>query len=177
MAVFIGGGDYLPVKANLGIELEELLTLACLQYSNKKIANINKIPTPYKIIGKSGNCLLAVPDKKSTVDYIGEYQGQPFAMEAKKTNNKTFYPIDPWNREEHQREFLRNWQGLKYYYISFWNLQEDYLVPFYIYEQFLKTKKIPLVWLRGNLPKVVSSRGVVADFLNCIENIREENVV
>ncbi len=159
----------MSAKANLGMELEDLLTLACQQYSNKKIANINKIPTPYKIIGKSGKTLLAVPDKKSTVDFIGEYQGISFAMEAKKTNNKTFYPIDPWNREEHQREFMKNWQGLKYYYISFWKLQEDYLVPYHIYEQFIDTKKIPLKWLRENLPKVVPKKGVVADFLSCVE--------
>jgi len=155
------------------MELEELLTIACQQYSNKKIANIDKIPTPYKIIGSAKKCLLAIPEKKSTVDYIGEYQGLPFAMEAKKTNNKTFYPIDPWKREQHQREFLQNWNGLKYYYISFWNIQEDYLVPFDVYKEFLTNKKISIKWLRNNLPKVVPGRGIVADFLACSDLLQK----
>jgi recombination protein U len=156
-------------RANLGKELETLLDLACQQYFDRGIACIQKVPTPFKIIGKSGNALLAVPEKKSTVDYLGEYQGSPFAMEAKSTENRTRYTIDPWDREVHQRRFLGKWQGLKYYFVSFWSLQEHYLIPFDQYLPWTERKSIPLEWIRQNALQVRNSRGIILDFISAIE--------
>ncbi len=149
-------------KANLGNELETLLDAACQQYYQRKIASIQKIPTPFKIIGTTQKGLLTIPEKKSTVDYIGQFQGIPFAMEAKKTNNKTLFRIDPWNRESHQKEFLERWEGLKFYFISFWSLQEHYLIPYKDID--FNNQTVPISWFR-NYPRVKSRQGIILDFL------------
>ena len=125
---------------------------------------IQKVPTPFKVIGKTEKGLLVVPKEKSTVDYIGQYQGIPFAMEAKKTNNKTVFRIDPWDREAHQREFLDRWEGLKFFFISFWNLQEHYLIPYQDIKPHLREGKIPISWFRDNYPRVPSSQGIILNF-------------
>ncbi len=142
-----------------------MLDMSCQQYFNRGIACIQKIPTPFRIVGTYKKCLLAVPDKKSTVDYLGEYQGVPFAMEAKSTKNKTCYPVDPFNREEHQREFLSKWQGRKYYLISFESLDEHYLVP---YNDLPSGQRIPVAWFRDNLPRIKSRNGIILDFLGAV---------
>jgi recombination protein U len=161
-------------KSNLGNELETLLDMACRQYYIRRIATIQKVPTPYKIIGTTDRGLIAIPKEKSTVDYIGQYQGIPFAMEAKKTDNKTLFRIDPWKREAHQREFFERWEGLKFYLISFWKLQEHYLIPYKDIN--FKDKKIPISWFRDNHPKVPSDQGIILNFLVIAKNyIREEN--
>lgn len=152
-------------KSKLGQELETLLETACEQYYNRGIACIQKIPTPLQIIGTTERGLLTVPKKKSTVDYLGEFRGIPFAMEAKKTNNKTFYRIDPWEREDHQKEFLEKWNGLKFYFISFWSIQEHYLVPYQAAKEFFQDKKIPISWLRENYPQVPSYQGIILNYL------------
>lgn len=139
--------------------------MSCQQYFDRGIACIQKVPTPFRIVGTSGKCLLVVPEKKSTVDYLGEYQGVPFAMEAKSTKNKTYYPVDPFNREEHQRAFLSKWQGKKFYIISFEILNECYLVP---YNDLPSEQKIPIAWFRNNLPKIKSRNGIVLDFLGAV---------
>jgi recombination protein U len=151
-------------KSNLGQELETLLDTACQQYYVRGIANIHKIPTPLKIIGTTKRGLLTVPKEKSIVDYLGEFRGIPFAMEAKKTNNKTFFRIDPWKRESHQREFFEKWNGMRFYLISFWSIQEHYLVPYQAVKE-LRDKKISLSWLRESYPQVPSSQGIILNFL------------
>lgn len=95
-------------------------------------------------------------------------------MEAKKTNNRTLFPVDPWKREQHQREFMAKWVGLRYYFISFWSIQEHYLVP---YEMFRKhSKQVPLSWFRENFPPVTSRQGIILDFLyNAQKSIKELN--
>lgn len=139
--------------------------MACQQYYTRKVATIQKVPTPYKIIGTTDRGLIAVPKEKSTVDYIGQYRGIPFAMEAKKTDNKTLFRIDPWKREAHQREFFEQWEGLKFYFISFWKLQEHYLVPYSNVKNHFENGKMPIKWFRDNHPKVPSSQGIILNFL------------
>jgi len=161
-------------KANLGSAIEELVTVSCDQYRMKGIANIQKIPTPFRVVGRQGKYLLVYPEKKGTVDYIGEVEGIPFAMEVKSTGEITRYPLDPWKREEHQREFLEKWHGLKYFLISFSKLREEYMLPYDVYENWVlglqegKRKSIPLSWFRKNCPRVKPGRGVELDFLAVI---------
>ncbi len=163
-------------KSNLGAGLEELINWSCRQYAAMGLANIQKVPTPFKIIGQDPrrHCLMVVPDEQSTVDYIGEYQGRPFAMEAKKTENTTRYPLDPWDREQHQREFLQRWNGLKFYLIAFWKLNEFYLLPFDAYQQWHQQaqeggrKSIPISWFRENASMIREGGRVVLDFLDAV---------
>ena len=167
-------------KNNLGDALEEMLNWSCRQYLQMGVANIAKVPTPFKIIKRDfkTHFLLAVPEEKSGVDYLGEYGGQPFAMEAKKTENKTSYPMDPWDREKHQREFLKRWNGLRYYLISFWSLGEHYLMPYTEYivwhEQSLTggRKSIPIDFFRKRLPRVKEGGRVALDFLDAADRMK-----
>lgn len=156
------GGATISGKANLGQNIEQMLDMSCQQYFDRGIACIQKVPTPFKIVGTSGKLLLVVPSKKSTVDYLGEFQGVPFAMEAKSSQNKTYYPVDPFNREAHQREFLSRWNGKKYFFIAFETLNENYLVP---YSEMPSEQKIPIDWFRTNLPNIKSRNGIILDFL------------
>lgn len=164
-------------KNELGEGLEEMLDMTCEQYYCKKIATIKKVPTPFKIIGKdpTTNALLCVPDKKSTVDYMGEYRGLGFAMEAKSTESKTSYRIDGWDRESHQRDFLEHWRGLRYYFITFWFLREHYLIPYDLYIEQYNTaakggpKSIPIHWFRENFTPIPEGGRVVLDFLKIVD--------
>jgi len=169
-------------KRHLGDALENLINWSCRQYQAQGVANIQKYPTPYKIIGqdKRRRCLLAVPEEKAGVDYVGEYGGRPFAMEAKKTENRTRYPLDPWNREKHQREFLDRWNGLAFYLISFWSLGEHYLVPWAEYKKWHQQaqeggrKSIPLDWFRENMPRIKEGGRVALDFLAAVDKLVEK---
>lgn len=164
-------------KAKLGRNTEELVTQACEVYTVNKTANIQKIPTPFKIIKTQGKFLIAVPEQKSTVDYLGEYEGIPFAMEVKETSNKTSYPFDPWKREQHQRDFLSRWKGFKYYLIGFSKLGEYYLVDFNTYENlYVKStlggkKSINISWFRENASQISFKRGFL-DFLGAVDKAK-----
>lgn len=95
-------------------------------------------------------------------------------MEAKKTENKTLFRIDPWNREKHQRDFLEKWNGLKFYFISFWSIQEHYLVPYQAIKPHFDSKKIPISWFRENYPKVPTYQGIILNFLAVAEFLNKK---
>ena len=63
-----------------GSALEDMINYTIEQYSTKKLALIQKIPTPIKPINidqETRHITLAYFDQKSTVDYIGAVQGIP----------------------------------------------------------------------------------------------------
>ena len=63
-----------------GSNLEELVNLTNERYREKKLALIQKIPTPItpvEIDQSTRHITLAYFDQKSTVDYIGAVQGVP----------------------------------------------------------------------------------------------------
>jgi recombination protein U len=170
-------------KHNLGDALENMIDRTCEAYTNQGVANISKVPTPYKIIGtdpRRPGVLLAVPERKSGVDYLGEYVGVPFAMESKKTENKTSYAMDPWDREQHQREFLKAWRGFKFYLIGFWTLGEFYLVRFEDYQEWHAgvgvnaegRKSIPIAWFRSHAVEIKPGGRVLLDFLKAVDKYR-----
>jgi recombination protein U len=144
-------------RANLGDPLENLLTTSCEMYKAQGRAEIFKVPTPYKIIGQQGGKLLCVPDHKSTVDFIGQIRGRPVAIEAKSTSERTRYPLDPYNREKHQREMLKKWAAdgcISGYIIGFMVLGEYYWLPYSQYSTWYEQsrkggrKSIPIGWFR-----------------------------
>ena len=67
-----------------GSTLEELINRTCQQYREKKLALIQKVPTPItpvRIDQNSRHITLAYFDQKSTVDYIGAVQGIPVCFD------------------------------------------------------------------------------------------------
>ena len=68
-----------------GSTLEEMVNRTNEQYASKKLALIQKIPTPItpvRIDKEHRHITLAYFDQRSTVDYIGAVQGIPVCFDA-----------------------------------------------------------------------------------------------
>ena len=89
-----------------GSTLEDLINRTNDSYREKKLALIQKIPTPItpiEIDKASRHITLAYFDMKSTVDYIGAVQGIPVCFDAKECSVRTF-PLH--NIHPHQIAFM-----------------------------------------------------------------------
>ena len=76
-----------------GSTLEELVNRTNEQYARKKLALIQKIPTPItpvRIDKEQRHITLAYFEQRSTVDYIGAVQGIPVCFDAKECRASTF---------------------------------------------------------------------------------------
>ncbi len=94
-----------------GSTLEDMINYSNEQYREKKLALIQKIPTPITPIAidkESRHITLAYFDQKSTVDYIGAVQGIPVCFDAKECAVKTF-PLQ--NVHGHQIRFMEAFEG------------------------------------------------------------------
>jgi recombination protein U len=93
-----------------GSALEELINLTNIRYREKKLALIQKIPTPITPITidkENRHITLAYFDEKSTVDYIGVVQGVPVCFDAKECAVDTF---SLQNVHEHQINFMKEFE-------------------------------------------------------------------
>ena len=105
-----------------GSTLEDLINRTNDSYREKKLALIQKIPTPItpiEIDKKSRHITLAYFDMKSTVDYIGAVQGIPVCFDAKECAERTF-PLQ--NIHPHQIAFMKEFEaqgGVAFIILSF----------------------------------------------------------
>ena len=93
-----------------GSTLEDMINHTNEIYREKKLALIQKIPTPITPITiekSTRHITLAYFDQKSTVDYIGAVQGIPVCFDAKECAVKTF-PLQ--NVHEHQIRFMKEFE-------------------------------------------------------------------
>lgn len=124
-----------------GSTLEDMINHSNEVYREKKLALIQKIPTPITPISidkSSRHITLAYFDQKSTVDYIGAVQGIPVCFDAKECAVKTF-PLQ--NVHEHQILFMKEFEqqgGIAFIILHFTALDELYYIPFRDLEQFWK---------------------------------------
>ncbi|MDF2541137.1 MAG: hypothetical protein K0S47_855 [Herbinix sp.] len=119
-----------------GSMLEELINFTNQRYREKKLALIQKVPTPITPINIDKECrhiTLAYFEQKSTVDYIGVVQGIPVCFDAKECAVDTF---NMNNVHEHQISFMKEFEeqsGIAflliyfkkkdiYYYLTYENL-------------------------------------------------------
>ena len=99
------------VESNQGLEFEQILEWSNKAYFLKRIALIEKIPTPWKVerrfdyIKKINTIVSAYPEKKSTVDFGGTARGKSIWFDAKTTQNKTSFPLA--NLKSHQVDYLQ----------------------------------------------------------------------
>ncbi|MBQ9118928.1 MAG: Holliday junction resolvase RecU [Lachnospiraceae bacterium] len=94
-----------------GSMLEEQINLTNEKYREKKLALIQKVPTPItpiEIDKESRHITLAYFEKKSTVDYIGVVQGIPVCFDAKECATDTFALQ---NVHEHQIQFMQEFEA------------------------------------------------------------------
>ena len=90
-----------------GSTLEELVNRTNEQYAEKKLALIQKIPTPITPVRMDKDhhqITLAYFEQRSTVDYIGAVQGIPVCFDAKECSTDTF-PLS--NIHSHQVAFMK----------------------------------------------------------------------
>lgn len=116
-----------------GSQLEELINQTIESYRLKKLALIQKIPTPITPINMNKDhtqITLAYFNQKSTVDYIGVVQGIPVCFDAKESA-KDSWPLQ--NLHEHQVRFMKEFEeqgGVSFIVLNFTGRNETYYVPF-----------------------------------------------
>ncbi|MDO4556146.1 MAG: Holliday junction resolvase RecU [Lachnospiraceae bacterium] len=116
-----------------GSALEELINLTNEKYRTKKLALIQKIPTPIKPIRidkENRHITLAYFEQKSTVDYIGAVQGIPVCFDAKECATDSF-PLA--NVHSHQVDFMEHFEeqdGVAFLLIHFTGRDVFYYLPF-----------------------------------------------
>lgn len=115
-----------------GSTLEEMINHTNEMYRTKKLALIQKIPTPIKPINidkKTRHITLAYFDQKSTVDYIGTVQGIPICFDAKESAVSTF-PLQ--NIHAHQVAFMEEFEaqgGIAFIILYYTEKDEVYYLP------------------------------------------------
>lgn len=116
-----------------GSTLEDMINHTNEIYREKKLALIQKIPTPITPITidkESRHITLAYFDQKSTVDYIGAVQGIPVCFDAKECAVQTF-PLQ--NIHEHQIRFMEEFEaqgGVSFILLHFTGEDEIFYIPF-----------------------------------------------
>lgn len=116
-----------------GSALEEFINETCIRYRDKKLALIQKVPTPItpvRMDKESRHITLAYFEKKSTVDYIGVVQGIPVCFDAKECAADNF-PLQ--NIHLHQVEFMEDFekqQGIAFLILYFSHRNEMYYMPY-----------------------------------------------
>lgn len=93
-----------------GSLLEDMVNRTISDYRVKKLALIQKIPTPIvpMKMDSDGHITLAYFDKKSTVDYIGVVQEIPVCFDAKECKADVF-PLS--NIHKHQYDFMKDFES------------------------------------------------------------------
>ena len=116
-----------------GSSLEELINIANEAYREKKLALVQKIPTPItpiEIEPTTKRIKLAYFNQKSTVDYIGIVQGIAICFDAKECASDSFSLA---NIHEHQYKFMKEFEeqgGIAFLIISFTKKNEFYYLRF-----------------------------------------------
>ncbi len=167
---------------NRGMDLEYLINMACNFYIEKDIAYIYKKPTPIKIVKTSYNnagkrITDAFFELPSTLDFNGIYKGYYIEFDAKKTQNKTSFPLN--NISKHQIKHIyniNNHGGIVFLIIEI--NQEYYVLEGTILLSFIKNetrKSIPYDFIKVKGHKIkLTINGL--DFINIVDElIRRQN--
>lgn len=122
-----------------GSTLEDMINRTLEKYQEKKLALIQKVPTPItpiRIDPEHRHITLAYFDQKSTVDYIGVVQGIPVCFDAKECAGDTFALQ---NVHEHQVNFMKAFEeqnGIAFLIIYFTGRELYYYLPLRDLEKF-----------------------------------------
>lgn len=115
-----------------GSTLEELVNHTVNILRQKKLALIQKVPTPITPVNidqATRHITLAYFNEKSTVDYLGVVQGIPVCFDAKECSSDTF-PLA--NIHEHQVRFMTDFEqqeGVAFLLLHFTGRDEYYYMP------------------------------------------------
>lgn len=122
----------MKIRGLRGSTFEDIINRTIEDYRSKKLALIQKIPTPIvpMKMDNDGHIIKAFFDKKSTVDYIGVVQEIPVCFDAKECATNTF-PLA--NIHKHQFEFMKEFEeqgGISFILIYFSKTQTSYYLTF-----------------------------------------------
>ncbi|MFV8473177.1 Holliday junction resolvase RecU [Mycoplasma sp. 4F] len=145
---------------NRGMFLETIINQTLTYYWNNDIAYIEKKSTPIKLkaLARSNKNKIhgTFSLRKSTVDYIGMYQGKFICFEAKSTNENR---LDLNNFQTHQLAYLEliaTHNGVAFVIVYFSLYNEFYLVTLsYIMQQYQNHKSIPYEEIKKNSRKLI----------------------
>lgn len=121
---------YSRSHANRGKFLENVIDLANNKYRNAGVADIRKVPTPFKPLKTTGNKVTGHFEKPTWVDYSGIYDGKAIIFDAKQTS-KTNFPLD--NISAHQYDLLESWhqKGARAFLVIYFSSHDKYfMLPF-----------------------------------------------
>lgn len=170
--------------ANRGQDLEDMITAANQRYWHTGRALVQKIPTPVKVLdinSRTGKITNGFYEKQSTVDYIGVYDGRGIAFEAKSTNVETRFPLK--NIKEHQFQHLLDWdnhRGISFLIVQFKTLDEIYLVPFELLNEYWANKmsggrkSIEYDRISSECFEIESNGLVCLDYLSALDKLLED---
>ena len=166
---------------NRGKSFEKMIQTSNQQYKFQDRALVQKIPTPVTVLdidSQTGNIRSGFYEQKSTVDYMGTYQGYAIAFEAKETNVETRFDLS--NIKEHQYNFLKSWRasgGIGFVILQFSALDEIYYLPFALLEEYWENmnnggrKSIPYNEIAEEKYKITNDGLIVVDYLAVIDDI------
>ena len=124
---------YWNTRGLRGSALEEMINMTNALYRQKKLAVIQKVPTPItpvEVDNKGHMITKAYFDEKSTVDYIGAVQGIPVCFDAKETG-RPYLPLQ--NIHKHQIDFMNEFEaqeGVCFLIVNFRAHGEVFYYPF-----------------------------------------------
>ncbi|WP_313232478.1 Holliday junction resolvase RecU [Tissierella praeacuta] len=169
-----------------GDAFEKIINISNKVYQRKGIALVQKIPTPMKPIRRGKQITSAYYEEKSTLDYIGVYEGVPIAFDAKETKEENRFPLG--NIQDHQIEFMKNWYnhgGLAFLLIHFTKLDTvyrlDWLTLSWYWKQYQENRgkrgfgSIAFNEFECNCKKLRSRDGIMLDYLEGIESEEIKN--
>ena len=164
--------------ANRGMDLEYLINEANKYYLDNDTAVIYKKPTPIQI--NKVSFAKGMPEvvkgkfnQKSTLDYVGLYKGKYLDFDAKKTLNKTSFPLE--NIHSHQIKHIE--RIIKHGGIAFLLIEicgELYYFPGEKLIDFIrleKRKSIPYNYIKEHGYMIKYSYCPVIDYLKIIEQL------
>jgi recombination protein U len=162
-----------------GDAFETIINYANEQYKNKGIALIQKIATPMKPKRRGKDIIGAYYEEKSTLDYIGVYEGLAISFDAKETKEISGFPLS--NVADHQYEFMKKWTengGRSFLVVNFVTLNQTYRLEFYQLDWYWKQAKanpgvrglhrIPTEEFTQNTTQLRSKNGIALDYLKGI---------
>lgn len=171
--------------ANRGKNLESMIETSNQRYSFQGRALIQKIPTPVKVLdinSRTGKIKNGFYEQKSTVDYIGLYEGIPIAFDAKETSIETRFDLS--NVKQHQYEYLKDWVnngGIGFLIIYFNSLDEIYYLPFKLLDKYWQGRKqggrksIPYAEIAQEEFLLEGQGLVIVDYLSIIDKLKDKN--
>lgn len=161
--------------ASRGMQFEQLINYTNTIYANNNLALIQKIPTPIRPVSTNkndGTISLAYFERKSTVDYMGVFQGRPICFDAKETKLKNL-PLR--NIQEHQIKFMDKFaqqKGLSFLLVHFVFNDTYFCLPFKTLKKFLLDKNGPKSIPYDKFKYQVFTRGkYVLDYLDTIKKM------